>query len=102
MYEDLNSTWWNDRSLVDDPWSLIMLPGILPNTPAVDPEIAFKTAKKIDEVWRDEDIRGWGRVVLAVNSARTGEPRRAVRHLTTFGAWGFDDAGMSPLFFSRQ
>ncbi|KAL4906990.1 hypothetical protein BDW74DRAFT_189997 [Aspergillus multicolor] len=94
VYSGLNSTWWTDYSLTDDPRSLIMLQGILPDTPAVDSAIAKRTADKVDEVWRDEDIRGWGRVVLAINSARIGERERAVRHLTS-GRWVFDDAGFA-------
>ncbi|RDW86081.1 uncharacterized protein DSM5745_02723 [Aspergillus mulundensis] len=94
VYSGLNSSWWSDYSLTDDPRSLIMLQGILPDTPAVDEIIAKKTADKVDEVWRDEDIRGWGRVVLAINSARIGERERAVRHLTS-ERWVFDDAGFA-------
>jgi hypothetical protein len=93
VYEGINSSWWNDTSLTDDPRSLIMLQGILPDTPAVDSEIAKKTADKVDETWKDEDIRGWGRVVLSINSARIGERERAIRHLTS-ERWVFDDAGM--------
>ncbi|KAL6237948.1 hypothetical protein BDW75DRAFT_237822 [Aspergillus navahoensis] len=94
VYEGLNSSWWNDPSLTDDPRSLIMLQGILPDTPAVDSEIAKKTADKVDEIWKDEDIRGWGRVVLSINSARIGERERAIRHLTS-ERWVFDDAGFA-------
>jgi hypothetical protein len=72
-----------------------MLQGILPDTPAVDPVVAKKTADKVWEIWPDEDIRGWGRPVLAINSARIGDPERAVYHLTAFDWWKFDDAGMS-------
>ncbi|KAL5000867.1 Six-hairpin glycosidase-like protein [Aspergillus recurvatus] len=94
VYEGLNSSWWNDASLTDDPRSLIMLQGILPDTPAVESEIAKKTADKVDEIWKDEDIRGWGRVVLSINSARIGERERAIRHLTS-ERWIFDDAGFA-------
>jgi hypothetical protein len=72
-----------------------MLQGILPDTPAVDPIVAKKTADKVWEIWPDEDIRGWGRPVLAINAARIGEPERAIYHLTAFDWWKFDDAGMS-------
>jgi hypothetical protein len=71
-----------------------MLQGILPDTPAVDPTVAKKTADKVWEIWPDEDIRGWGRAVLAINSARIGDPERAVYHLTAFDWWKFDGAGM--------
>ncbi|KAL4737129.1 Six-hairpin glycosidase-like protein [Aspergillus similis] len=94
VYEGLNSSWWNDTSLTDDPRSLIMLQGILPDTPAVDHKIAKRTADKVDEIWKDEDIRGWGRVVLSINSARIGERERAIRHLTS-ERWVFDDAGFA-------
>lgn len=70
-----------------------MLQGILPDTPAVDPDIALKTADKVWEVWGDSKIRGWGRPVLAMNSARIGKPERAVYHLTAYDYWIFDDAG---------
>jgi hypothetical protein len=70
-----------------------MLQGILPDTKAVDPEIALKTADKIWEVWTDTKIRGWGRPVLAINSARIGNPERAIYHLTAYDYWIFDDAG---------
>ncbi|KAL4971958.1 Six-hairpin glycosidase-like protein [Aspergillus desertorum] len=94
VYEGLNSSWWNDSSLTEDPRSLIMLQGILPDTPAVDSEIAKRTADKVNEIWKDEDIRGWGRVVLSINSARIGDRERAVRHLTS-ERWVFDDAGFA-------
>lgn len=71
-----------------------MLQGILPDTPAVDEEVAFRTADKVWEVWTDDKIRGWGRPVLAINSARVGRPERAMYHLTAYDYWIFDDAGM--------
>ncbi|KAF3015850.1 hypothetical protein E8E14_006613 [Neopestalotiopsis sp. 37M] len=95
VYEGLNSSWWNDTSLNGDPRSLIMLQGILPDTPAVDPEVALRTADKVWEVWGDASIRGWGRPVLAINSARIGNPERAIYHLTAYDYWKFDDAGFA-------
>ncbi|KAL4799499.1 Six-hairpin glycosidase-like protein [Aspergillus venezuelensis] len=95
VYAALNSSWWNDTSLTDDPRSLIMLQGILPDNSAVDSVIAKRTADKVDEIWKDEDIRGWGRPVLAINSARVGEKERAIGHLTRFERWIFDDAGFA-------
>lgn len=70
-----------------------MLQGILPDTPAVYSDIAKKTADKVWEIWTDENIRGWGRPVLAINSARIGNPDRAIYHLTAYDYWIFDDAG---------
>lgn len=93
VYEGLNSSWWDNPALNGDPRSLIMLQGILPDTPAVDSKIALKTADKIWEVWTDAKIRGWGRPVLAINSARIGNPERAIYHLTAYDYWIFDDAG---------
>lgn len=98
VYEGLNSSWWEDSELTGDPRSLIMLQGILPDTPAVDPGIAKKTADKVWEVWTDENIRGWGRPVLAINSARIGNPDPAIYHLTAYDYWVFDDAGMVEVF----
>ncbi|KAI1374880.1 Six-hairpin glycosidase-like protein [Hypoxylon crocopeplum] len=95
VYEGLNSSWWEDSKLNGDPRSLIMLQGILPDTPAVDPDVALKTADKIWEVWTDDKIRGWGRPVLAINSARIGNPERAIYHLTAYDYWTFDDAGFA-------
>ncbi|KAH8593587.1 Six-hairpin glycosidase-like protein [Bisporella sp. PMI_857] len=95
VYEGLNSSWWSEPSLNGDPRSLIMLQGILPDTPAVDPAVALKTADKVAEVWTDPKIRGWGRPVLAINSARIGKPDRAIYHLTAFDYWKFDDAGFA-------
>ncbi|PLB53077.1 hypothetical protein P170DRAFT_472954 [Aspergillus steynii IBT 23096] len=95
VYQGLNSSWWNDSALTGDPRSLIMLQGILPDTPAVDPKVALKTADKVREVWTDDKIRGWGRPVLAINSARIGNPERAVYHLTAYEYWKFDDAGFA-------
>ncbi|KAI0181667.1 Six-hairpin glycosidase-like protein [Hypoxylon sp. FL1284] len=95
VYEGLNSSWWEDAKLNGDPRSLIMLQGILPDTPAVDPAVALKTANKIWETWTDDKIRGWGRPVLAMNSARIGNPERAVYHLTAYDYWVFDDAGFA-------
>jgi hypothetical protein len=93
VYEGLNSSWWEDASLIGDPRSMIMLQGILPDTPAVDPSVALKTADKIWEIWGDSSISGWGRPVLAINSARIGNPERAIYHMTAFDYWTFDDAG---------
>lgn len=95
VYEGLNSSWWDNSKLNGDPRSLIMLQGILPDTPAVDPDVALKTADKIWEVWGDTKIRGWGRPVLAINSARIGNPERAIYHLTAYDYWIFDDAGFA-------
>ncbi|KFA76154.1 hypothetical protein S40288_04105 [Stachybotrys chartarum IBT 40288] len=92
-YEGLNATWWDDPALTGDPRSLNMLKGFLPDTPAVDDLVAQKTADKIAEVWTDDRIRGWGRPILAINSARVGRPDRAVYHLTAYDYWKFDDAG---------
>jgi hypothetical protein len=95
VYEGLNSSWWADTKLNGDPRSLIMLQGILPDTGAVDKEVALATAEKVAEVWTDDKIRGWGRPVLAINSARIGKPERAVYHLTAYDYWKFDDAGFA-------
>ncbi|KAJ4346435.1 uncharacterized protein N0V89_010364 [Didymosphaeria variabile] len=95
VYNGLNSSWWNDTKLTGDPRSLIMLQGILPDTPAVDPKIALATAEKVAQVWTDDKIRGWGRPVLAINSARIGNPSRAMYHLTAYDYWKFDDAGFA-------
>ncbi|KAI2779259.1 Six-hairpin glycosidase-like protein [Daldinia loculata] len=95
VYEGLNSSWWENPKLNGDPRSLIMLQGILPDTPAVDPSVALKTADKIWEVWTDDKIRGWGRPVLAINSARIGNPERAIYHMTAYDYWIFDDAGFA-------
>ncbi|KAF2107236.1 hypothetical protein BDV96DRAFT_616909 [Lophiotrema nucula] len=53
VYEGLNSSWWHDSKLSGDPRSLIMLQGILPSTPAIDPAIAILTAKKVDQQFDD-------------------------------------------------
>ncbi|RAR09823.1 hypothetical protein DDE82_001540 [Stemphylium lycopersici] len=95
VYDGLNSSWWEDPELTGDPRSLIMVQGILPDSPAVDPEVALRTADKVWEIWGDEDIRGWGRPVLAINSARIGNPERAIYHLTAYDYWKFDDAGFA-------
>jgi hypothetical protein len=95
VYDGLNSSWWDDAKLTGDPRSLIMLQGILPDTPAVDPDIALRTAEKVWEVWGDARIRGWGRPVLAINSARIGNPERAIYYLTSYDYWKFDDAGFA-------
>ncbi|KAL2815205.1 Six-hairpin glycosidase-like protein [Aspergillus cavernicola] len=95
VYQGLNSSWWEDPSLTDDPRSLIMMQGILPDTAAVDPAVAKRTADKVWEIWPDSDIRGWGRPVLAINSARVGVRERAVHHMTQYEFWVFDDAGFA-------
>ncbi|KAJ9148660.1 Six-hairpin glycosidase-like protein [Pleurostoma richardsiae] len=94
-YQGLNGTWWDDAKLSKDPRSLTMLQGILPDTPAVDPAVALRTADKVHEVWTDEKIFGWGRPVLAINSARIGNPERAVYHLTAYDYYKFNDAGFA-------
>ncbi|GAB1218223.1 hypothetical protein ATERTT37_007476 [Aspergillus terreus] len=93
VYEGLNSSWWQDPELNGDPRSLIMLQGILPDTPAVNSSVSLKTAQKVWEVWTDDKIRGWGRPVLAINAARMGYPERAIYHMTAYDYWKFDDAG---------
>jgi hypothetical protein len=95
VYDGLNASWWEDPKLNGDPRSLIMMQGILPDTPAVDPEVALRTSNKVWEVWGDAKIRGWGRPVLAINSARIGNPERAIYHLTAYDYWKFDDAGFA-------
>ncbi|KAH8725053.1 Six-hairpin glycosidase-like protein [Phaeosphaeriaceae sp. PMI808] len=95
VYEGLDSSWWNNSKLTNDPRSLIMMQGILPDTPAVDPAVALRTANKVWDMWGDARIRGWGRPVLAINSARIGNPERAIYHLTAFDYWRFDDAGFA-------
>lgn len=70
-----------------------MMQGFIPDTVAVDPEVSLRTADKVAEVWTDLKIRGWGRPVLAINSARVGRPERAIYHLTAYDYWKFDDAG---------
>lgn len=97
-YEGLNGSWWENPSLSGDTRSLIMLRGILPDTPAVDPEVALRTSEKVWETWKDSKIFGWGRPVLAINAARVGRPARAMEYMTAYDRWIFDDAGM---FFSR-
>lgn len=94
VYEGLNSSWWSNPELTGDPRSLIMLKGILPDTPAVDDAAALRTADKVWDIWGDLRIRGWGRPVLAINSARVGRPERAIYHLTAYDYFKFDDAGM--------
>lgn len=95
VFDGLNSSWWKDPKLNGDPRSLIMMQGILPDTPAVDPAVGLRTADKVWEIWGDAKIRGWGRPVLAINSARIGNPQRAIYHLTAFDYWKFDDAGFA-------
>ncbi|KAI8685440.1 hypothetical protein NCS55_00216400 [Fusarium keratoplasticum] len=95
VYDGLNASWWEDPALNRDPRSLIMLQGILPDTPAVDEKVARRTADKVWEVWTDQNIRGWGRPILAINSARIGNPKRAIYHLTAYDYWKFDDAGFA-------
>ncbi|KAF1968677.1 hypothetical protein BU23DRAFT_540641 [Bimuria novae-zelandiae CBS 107.79] len=95
VYEGLNTTWWSDPKLTADPRSLIMLQGILPSTPAVNTTLALHTADKVAAIWTDDKIRGWGRPVLAINSARIGNATRAMYHLTAYDYWKFDDAGFA-------
>lgn len=92
-YEGLDSSWWDDSSLSGDTRSLIMLQGILPDTPAIDPGVALRTAEKVWKVWTEEKIFGWGRPVLAINAVRLGRPERAIQFLTNYNRWVFDDAG---------
>ncbi|KAL4894860.1 Six-hairpin glycosidase-like protein [Aspergillus ambiguus] len=95
VYEGLNGSWWQDTELNGDPRSLIMLQGILPDTPAVNTNVSLKTAERVWDVWTDDKIRGWGRPVLAINAARLGYPERAIYHLTAYDYWKFDDAGFA-------
>lgn len=93
VYEGLNASWWDDATLTADPRSLVMLRGMLPDTPAVDAGVARRTADRVAEVWTDDAIRGWGRPVLAISATRLGDPARAIYHATAFDYWQFDDAG---------
>jgi hypothetical protein len=93
VYEGLNASWWGDSALTGDPRSLVMLRGILPDTAAVDPAVAVRTADRVADVWPDDAIFGWGRPVLAINAAREGNPGRALHHVTAYDYWTFDDAG---------
>ncbi|KAH8680180.1 Six-hairpin glycosidase-like protein [Ilyonectria robusta] len=95
VYEGLNASWWEDPALIGDPRSLNMMKGFLPDASAVDEEVARLTADKIWDIWPDAKIRGWGRPVLAINSARIGNPERAIHHLTAYDYWKFDDAGFA-------
>lgn len=95
VYEGLDGSWWENPHLNDDPRSVIMLQGFLPDTPAVDPAVGLQTADKVAEIWTDEKIFGWGRPVLALNAARIGNPERAVGYLTAYDYWVFDDAGFA-------
>ncbi|KAI1426254.1 Six-hairpin glycosidase-like protein [Xylaria sp. FL1777] len=95
VYEGLNGSWWEDPDLVDDPRSVIMLQGFLPDTPAVDPAVGLRTADKVAQIWTDDKIFGWGRPVLALNAAKIGNPERAVGYLTAYDYWVFDDAGFA-------
>ena len=95
VYDGLDSTWWNDARLNGDPRSIIMMQGMLPETLAVDPEVALGTASKVWQVWGDTKIRGWVRPVLPINSARIGKPERAMYQLSAYNDWKFDDAGFA-------
>ncbi|KAI0161211.1 Six-hairpin glycosidase-like protein [Xylariaceae sp. FL1272] len=95
VYEGLNSSWWEDPDLNDDPRSLIMLRGYLPDTPAVDPAVAVRTADKVMQIWTDDEIFGWGRPILAISATRNGYPQRAIDYLTAYDYWEFDDAGFA-------
>ncbi|KXH53968.1 hypothetical protein CSAL01_04250 [Colletotrichum salicis] len=94
----VNASWWDNPQLNKDPRSVIMLQGTVPDTPLmckVSPEVGVRTADKVWDVWGDAQIRGWGRNVLAINSARIGNPERAIYHLTNFGYWMFGDQGFA-------
>jgi hypothetical protein len=93
VYQGLNTSWITDPTLSKDPRSLIMIAGILPETPLVNLTTASLTADKIATFWTDSKIFGWGRPVLAMNAARLGKPKRAVDYLTAYDFWKFDDAG---------
>ncbi|KAI1266375.1 Six-hairpin glycosidase-like protein [Xylariaceae sp. FL1019] len=95
VYEGLNSSWWEDPDLNNDPRSLIMLRGYLPDTPAVDPAVAVQTADKVMQTWTDDEIFGWGRPILAISATRNGYPERAIDYLTAYDYWEFDDAGFA-------
>ncbi|KAK7443650.1 hypothetical protein Landi51_08998 [Colletotrichum acutatum] len=94
----VNASWWDNPQLNKDPRSVIMLQGMVPDTPLtlkVSPEVGVRTADKVWDVWGDAQMRGWGRNVLAINSARIGNPERAIYHLTNFGYWTFGDQGFA-------
>lgn len=61
----------------------------------MDPAVGLRTADKVWEAWGDDQIRGWGRNILAINAARVGNPERAIYHLTNFGYWTFGDQGFA-------
>jgi hypothetical protein len=66
-----------------------------PGIAVVDLAVGLRTTDKVWEVWGDAQIHGWGRSVLAINGARTGNPERAFYHLPAFDYWIIDGAGFA-------
>jgi len=75
--------------------ALIGTYGMLPGD-GVDKEILKKTLDKIYSSWNLERTWGWDFPMLAMASARTGDPEKAIEMLLyPTKAFGFDDHGLS-------
>ncbi|RYP55074.1 hypothetical protein DL769_010252 [Monosporascus sp. CRB-8-3] len=128
-WEVLNSSWWEVEKLSKDPRSVIILQGILPDTPAVsslltstrtspvicsvffrsddsvdarlavspvlrvDPGVGLKTFDKMWGPYKDEQMWGRARHVLAIKAARVGHSERAIYQRINYEYWTFDGAG---------
>ncbi|KAF9019784.1 hypothetical protein BDZ89DRAFT_958878 [Hymenopellis radicata] len=93
VYEGLEDDFWTDPEYTNDHPALVGLYGWLPETPGLDLDIAKATADKVVEHWNLTNCWGWDFPMLAMSSARNGDPEQAVDWLLD-PLFQFDDVGM--------
>ncbi|RYP73607.1 hypothetical protein DL771_003495 [Monosporascus sp. 5C6A] len=56
----------------------------LSSVPQVDLEVGLKTSNGMWEAYKDEQMRGWARPVLAINATRVGHSERTIYRLNNY------------------
>ncbi|KAF9870152.1 hypothetical protein CkaCkLH20_12386 [Colletotrichum karsti] len=94
VYEGAQGMWTNITTVQDHP-AMSGIFGLLPppsSGPALNRTVLENTAAKIWELWDLNESFGWDFSMLAMNSLRLGDSRRAVEYLL-HPTFQFDDAG---------
>jgi hypothetical protein len=91
IYEGIPDMWLDPTTYQDHP-SMVGIYGLLPPTPGFNLTVMRNTAMKIKEIWDFPYSFGWDFPMLAMNSARLGDPEQAVAYLLNDN-FMFDDVG---------
>ncbi|KAL0940742.1 uncharacterized protein CTRU02_203505 [Colletotrichum truncatum] len=94
VYEGIPNMWKNLTTVQDHP-AMSGIFGLLPppsSGPGLNRTVLETTAAKIWELWDLDESFGWDFPMLAMNSLRLGDARRAVEYLL-HPTFQFDDAG---------